>query len=363
MPFRVVYILLLLSPALLLFGCEGEEEEEFEIPKTSLSYDELELQQVSPALEFPLPDDMVDPKKLVVADGRVYVSDRPGQPGRPTLYALKAEDGERVGHMGQRRHGPGDLVSISILGIRPGEQPRLAAFDPTQLVATFMDSEAPDDDLRSGTRMAELELNEIPDGLAFLSDGRIWASGLWSEPYRVIELSDRGGRRQRLIPTPGYEFGRSPRVFNELWHSVMAAGGDPEVVAIAARYAARIDLYETNGDPIRAIEGPDQAEPSYRHPDDDRREFEFTEDAVYGYLEVEVHDSMIVGLYSGRNYHQDRGIYGNYIHIFDLEGNPSATFELDTAVRSISTDGASGRLYGLTDDKRVVAFDLMENDD
>lgn len=357
--FRKVLFFSFLMPALFIFGCE-EEQEEISIPKTSVSYQETEPEYRSPTSQYTLPETMVDPRNLVVADQRVYVSDRPGQPGRPTLYVLDADSGDLVGYMGQRRHGPGDLVSITIMGLRPGAQPRLALFDPTQLVVSFLDSEAADDDLRSGARIAELELNDIPDGLAFLSDGRIWASGIWSEPFRVIELSEQGGRRQRLIPTPGYQFGRSPRVFNELWHSVMAAGGDPEVVAIAARYAARIDLYESDGEPQRAIEGPDTAEPAYRHPDDDRRGFEFTEDAIYGYLEVEVHGSSIVALYSGRNYRRDDGEYGNYIHVFDLEGNVSATFELDVPVRSISMDGQTGRLYGLADDKQVVAFDLLD---
>ena len=361
MSYSRAYLISTLVLSVLLFGCDTEQDE-VEIPETSFTYQQLEPQHVNPELDFLLPEEMANPRNLVVADGRVHVSDRPDGPGRPTLYVLQPEDGNLIGYMGQRRHGPGDLVSISIMGIRPGGQPRLAAFDPTQLVVSFLDSEAPEDDLRSGARIAELELNDIPDGLAFLSDGRIWASGLWSEPYRVIELSERGGRRQRQIPTPGYEFGRSPRVFNELWHSVMAAGGDPEVVAIAARYAARIDLYDTDGEPIKAITGPDNGEPLYRHPDDDRREFEFTENAIYGYLRVEVHDNKIIGLYSGRNHHQDDGTYGNYVHIFDLEGNPLATFELEVPVRSISMDGESGRLYGLADDFRVVAYNVSVED-
>ena len=351
--------ILFLAPWL-LSAC-GDEAEEIEIPKTELSYEQIAPTSASPAAEFDLPETMQNPRRLVVADERIYVSDRPGQPGRPTLYILRSDSGEEIGFMGQRRHGPGDLVSIGILGVRPTLQPRLAAFDPSQMVLTYLDTEAPEDDLRSGARIAELELNDVPDGLAFLNDGRIWATGIWSEPYRVVELSSEGGHRQRIIPPPGYDFGRSPRVFNELWHAVMEAGGDdPEIVALAARYAARIDIFDNDAQPVRAIIGPDAGEPDYRHPDDDRREFEFTSDAIYGYLDVAVHENYIAGLYSGKNYRQDDGVYGGYIHIFDHDGTPLHVLELETELRVISIDGATNRVFGLTEEDRIVAYDLNE---
>lgn len=352
-------VLLMIGAGLLLSSC-GEEQEEMDIPTTELSYEEVAPVLVSPVLDFNVPEEAQSPQSLEVADGRIYMSDRPGQPGRPTLYVLNADDGETIGYMGQRRHGPGDLVSISILGSRPGMQPRISAFDPSQMIISFLDSEAPEDDLRSGARMAELELNDVPDGLALLDDGSIWASGVWSEPYRVIELSGEGGFRQRIIPPPGYEFGRSPRVFNEVWHSVMAAGGDPEIVALAARYAARIDIFTPDAEPVRAILGPDAPEPDFRFADDDRSEFEFTSEARYGYLDVAVHDDVITGLYSGKNHRRDEGVYGGYIHMFDLDGNPLSVIELEDEIRVISIDGANNLIYGLTEEERIVAYSIDE---
>lgn len=352
-------VIFMTGAGLLLSSC-GEEQEEIEIPTTELSYDEVTPERVSPVHDFSVPEEVQSPQNLEVADGRIYLSDRPEQPGRPTLFVLNADDGQSIGYMGQRRHGPGDLVSISILGSRPGMQPRISAFDPSQMVLSFLDSEAPDDDLRSGARMAELELNDVPDGLALLDDGSIWASGVWSEPYRVIELSSEGGFRNRIIPPPGYEFGRSPRVFNELWHSVMAAGGDPEIIALAARYAARIDIYTPDAEPVRAILGPHASEPDYRFTDDDRSEFEFTSEARYGYLDIAVHDDVITGLYSGKIHRQDEGEYGEYIHIFDIDGNPFSVLELENEIRVISIDGTNNLIYGLTEEERIVAYSIDE---
>jgi hypothetical protein len=132
-------------------------------------------------------------------------------------------------------------------------------------------------------------------------------------------------------------------------------------IAVLSTRAPRIEIFSAAGGVLMETEGPYPFVPDYRF--DRRGEFMAGPRNRHAYPSASATDGQILALFSGRaeaHFRGWSGSHGEFLHVFDWDGEFQRAFRLDREVLRIAVDPAGGRLYALTDhpEPAVVVFSL-----
>jgi hypothetical protein len=139
------------------------------------------------------------------------------------------------------------------------------------------------------------------------------------------------------------------------------SGGD--AVAIGARFAGRLDIYDVRTGARRGAEVPVPFEPIIRMGSNGAIPLFKTDDqTLFGYVSVAATHDRIIALFSGRTRagFPGRASLASQIHVFDWDGHLRVVRDLDRDVFLVAVSSDGSTLYAIGNDPvpSVFAFNL-----
>lgn len=117
--------------------------------------------------------------------------------------------------------------------------------------------------------------------------------------------------------------------------------------AYALNFSSNIDFIEIVNDKIKQVKSLRLGNPVYRPNIDATGKFhtvDFAEETITGYVNLCATEKFVYALYSNKKVFANQR-RGQYIMIFDWEGNPVKKYDLDTNVYSIAVDEGKHRIF------------------
>ncbi len=174
-------------------------------------------------------------------------------------------------------------------------------------------------------------------------------------------FADRHGkivRKTGVIPATEHPSDISEAALGSAWRAFLGYNPRNGVAVLATQFGEVLEIYDLRDDRSKVVVGAG-GEPRCRY-----KENRAIPNGIMGYGDVFVGENRIYALFWGHEYEKiARGEItiegGNYIHVFDLEGNPLRRYELDRHVTGIFVDEASGEaLCTDVNEEQLVVFDL-----
>jgi hypothetical protein len=124
-------------------------------------------------------------------------------------------------------------------------------------------------------------------------------------------------------------------------------------IAVAARYAGSLEVFDAAGKREREIRGPFEFLPAFSVGEGERGPAMATgDDLRFGYVDLAVTDRYVFGLFSGRTRGQaeEDASLGRYVHVFTWDGDLVDVLELDADASAIEASETGSELYVLRND-------------
>jgi hypothetical protein len=291
-----------------------------------------------------LPNELNNPSAIAADGPRVWVLDI--NAGKESLLVLSASDGNILARSNSTVD---DSISSAWSLDRPpvgDEGIWVYDFGSRKLFLIPYDS----------TKLTDLRFRrDIQLKSSWTLTGPIWrdaktivSAGFF--PSGRLGFFDTTGRLLRVAgPTPKGGANIPAAVVQHAYQSTLAINSSRTRFALATRYADQIELFSADGTLIRSAERPFGFDPKYTVVSTGSGPIPDLSRARFGYVDVVADDQHIFALFSGklsRRYH-GRENYGNYIHIFDWEGNLLTVARLDQEALKISMLPHSDLLYAV----------------
>ncbi|HZH54366.1 MAG TPA: BF3164 family lipoprotein [Sphingobacteriaceae bacterium] len=158
--------------------------------------------------------------------------------------------------------------------------------------------------------------------------------------------------------TEDFEFGEYENVpyntpvdvWKKAYESQLYISPDEEYAVAVCLSSDQIEIVDLKTRTSKLISGPENFKAEFStYKDDWGKDVVYnTEKSRYAFLNGFVTDKYIYLLYSGKNTKADKSFYGEYIYVFDWNGNPVKKLELDKSVLCIAVS---------QDDKVLYTFD------
>ncbi|MGH7469772.1 MAG: BF3164 family lipoprotein [Longimicrobiales bacterium] len=280
------------------------------------------------------------PTHLRLQGQTLWVSDMAADPG---LHALDAETGELLYSTGRKGEGPGEFSGNPFgLEIAPGDTSGIWAFDlQFQRLTRF--------------ERRPLALDKIPT-IHLRGTPRV-TRVVWITPDSIVGLSASAESRFSVFGTDG---SRLKTVAGQLIGPEDGPHGARLSATTAANKACRwpgrgfvivnfmvgrIEYYDAQARFVRLAKVPFPSEPIFA-PDESGRVVFRTPRRWY--LDCATSNQFLYALFSGRlqtAYDGDARASGEYVHVFDWNGDLHAVFRLDRATRPITVNPGGDVLY------------------
>ena len=265
------------------------------------------------------------------------------------IFVVRKSDGALVQRLGRKGAGPGEFRGIYDLDAITGKDHEFWAYDLPLRRMTLIDLRHPAAVRpRYATRTMPLRVTSTVASVAWL-DTLLATSGFYSNGR--IGFFNAGGNLVRVagnVP-PGGD--RVPgHVRQHAYQGSLAVGRQGTRLAILTRHLGQLELYRRDGSLVRVTSGPYVFEPTYTVRSSRGGPVMATDvDLRFGYVAVAATDDLIFGLFSGRTREGFPGeaSFGEYVHVFDWDGNLRRVFKLDVAVLYIAIDMERGTLYAV----------------
>ena len=278
------------------------------------------------------------PAALAVVGDRLVVGDNYAD---RSLRVLRRSDGSVERTFGRKGRGPREFETILSLDALDSAG-RLLAYDPTLQRVTWIDLETDfDGDRWVADRSVTLRAPAMVLATAWADDG-FMGVGAFTDA-RLARLTPSGRLVRTTGAAPVVPETVTPQAWTRAYQSRLKARPDGRRLAVAARFADRVEIYDGEGR-LTAV-----GDRTFGFEPDDLR----TEDpgAVrFGYLDLAVTDSRIYALFSGRTRDEGDAFLGDRIHVFDWDGRLVDVWALDARLMAIAITPDGTRLYGARHD-------------
>ncbi len=209
------------------------------------------------------------------------------------------------------------------------------------------------------------QLTELPETMIYYSDFALYNDSVFVFPdyygqCRLFFADNHGDITRKIgsIPVKG-QMGNVPEpALGSAWRAFLGYNPRNGIAALATQFGEVLEIYDLRNDRTRVVVG-EGGEPICKF-----KENYATPNGILGYGDIFVGEMHIYALYWGHEYKKIvQGEItvegGNYIHVFDLEGNPVRRYELDRYVTGIYVDEAMGEVF-CTDvnEGQLVTFNL-----
>jgi len=272
--------------------------------------------------------------------------------GDYAVRVLSPVDGHIERSFGVRGEGPGEFRAARAVAAVPGDEDafwvydialsRLTRFDLDRSTAAARPWEARTFTLSSSAPVTDPVW--LPGGgllaLGFFPEGRL---GLFDEAGHFAGAVGKipSGSGSREVP---------PSVLQQAYMGRIAPDPGRTRFAIGSRYAGRLAIYGSGGQLLRLARVPHSFEPRFTvRGRDGVPSMASGGDMRFGYIDVSATEGHIYALFSGRTRagFPGRANYGEYVHVFDWDGNLERVLHLDFDAISIAADGTEGILYAV----------------
>jgi hypothetical protein len=279
------------------------------------------------------------------------------------LKVFQRTAGTMVDSNGRKGSGPGEFQGIWSLQTTSftGSTVRVWGYDQSQMrLVGYELSDA--GQLTFVPRQVVLQSTGNPTAAQWITENVIAAVGLFHEG-RVI-LFDTGGRvlkAQGEIPLVEPRF--PPFAAQQALQPTLFVHPDGGMLAVASRFAGRVDIYSTKDGAMRAARVPVPFSPPKTTAQRGTLTiFVSDQQTRFGYVAISGTRQRVYALFSGRTRagSPGRAYEGSQVHVFDWDGNLVGSLELEGGAVSLAADETDSSIYVLVQDPMpaVMVYDV-----
>lgn len=277
------------------------------------------------------------------------------------VHLVRRADGTLLGSFGTRGEGPGEFEGpwrIFTDSAEPGSCFWIYDFDLRRLTPGCVE----EDSVRfEPVRIVDLSGGELVYSARPVADSLVLGLGFY--PRGRFGVYDRTGTLVEIRgQAPPGDGDVSTRVRQHAYQSFLALRPEGQRLVVASLYAGRIELYGIDGSLHHLAETPERFTPRYKVAAGERGPaFVPTGELRHGYIDVAATDSLIYGLFSGRELAETgRPEFGTELHVFDWNGQLVRTVSLAGEHPAIALGPRGRRLYAPVWDPTpgVVVYEL-----
>ncbi|MFW6089174.1 MAG: BF3164 family lipoprotein [Gemmatimonadota bacterium] len=301
------------------------------------------------------PDDAIGSvADLMVIGDYLLIADYPV--GGSAVHVLRSEDGRRVSGFGEAGEGPGEFGGIPSLVNAPRDRRSFWAYDANLSRLTLYHLSEVLAGRTDGSRHVRAEVPRILYDVAFLDSARAVGLGLFAEG-RIGLFDPRDPTISFVGELPAAPDGVPASVVQHAHQGRLAVRPDGRRFTLATSYAGLLEIRGRDGRLVRRADVPFAFEPDYTV--DDGSMIRGLENRM-GYADVQATDRYIVALFSGRaeaHFRREMRL-GEYLHLFNWDGDFVHAYRLDRPVSRIAVDVAGRRLFAAAElpEPVVVTF-------
>jgi hypothetical protein len=319
-----------------------------------------------PVAEYPLTgtslyegEILAMPSQVAVVGDRIVLVD--GFAERP-IHVLDAASGTYVASFGRSGEGPGEFEwprAVESAGsgshgfwVFDAALSRLTLVEP-DLWAAQPSSERVTLSIRGPAQVTNVIRigGDLLLGAGFFSDGRLG------------HFDGKGDYTGASGPLPVSATEAPPGVLQHAYRGVLKSNPARTRLVFANRHAGFLEIYGSDGEPLRRIDGPYGFEPSFTVRLGEQGPGLATgDDLRFGYVDVATTNDRIYALFSGRTRtgHPEDVVYGQTVHVFDWDGTFVSILHLDADVMAIAVDEVRTRLLAVRHlpAPAVLSYDL-----
>ena len=300
-------------------------------------------------------DKLMLPQTIAVAGDYMAIGDNDAM----MLKVFDRRSGRSVARVGPRGSGPGEFQIVwSLQGAQVGGSVVFWGFDSqlSRLVGYEVDGSG----ARSEPRPPVMpQVPGAPSHLQWVNDSTLVVAGLLNQGRLwLVRPSGEPIRPLGVVPlvTPDFPLVAAQQALQPTI-AVQPAG---DRVAVASRYAGRVDIYDSRTDATIPAEVPAPFEPERKVGSNGAMPI-FLQDGRtrYGYIDIAATRDRVFALFSGRSRagYPGRANYGEQVHVFDWDGHFLGAVDLGRDAYKIAVDSEGSSLYGVTMDPEPVVYE------
>lgn len=293
---------------------------------------------------------LVNPQALVVVDEWLVIADA----GDSALKVFNRHTGTLTAVTGRRGAGPGEFRQIWSLQAKRSATgaPSVWAFDNRTWRLTGY-AISPKGTIGELLRPVQLQESGAPLSLQWVSDSSLALVGfLCCGRFALVDTAGHISKWLGVVPIPKAEMlGFAAQQALQPTMSVRPDGG---AIAIAARYAGRVDIYSTSTGAMTPAEvplpfDPDMLASASRGEKDTVTIFRSNDQTRFGYVSITANTRHIYALFSGRTRAETpgRANFGRQVHVFAWDGSLQGQIDLPEDTYDLAVDSGDSILYTL----------------
>lgn len=291
-------------------------------------------------------ENLSNPIALAIAGDFIAVADDPDS----SIRLFHRKTGRAVDAKGREGEGPGEFREPWSLQALRGDTGWIVWAYDTRLRRLIGYRIAGEGKLAYSGRTVQLQLDGLPLSVQWINDTSLAGVGFF-EDGRFVIADSQGRRRKAMGIIPLAEPGRSAIPAQQALQATLAIDPGQRRIAVASRYAARVDLYDLRTGALQPADAPLEFEPTMNL--EQRGEMTiFVSDGStrFGYIAVAATRDRVLALFSGRTRAEfpGRANVGDQLHIFTWEGVFVGAVNLMRETLQFAIDSTGTHVYGIS---------------
>ena len=286
-------------------------------------------------------DELAMPTQIAVSNDRIVLVD--GFAERP-IHVLDGA-GHYLTGLGRSGEGPGEFEGAR--AVEPAEDGEAFwVFDAALSRLTLVEPERWETIPASERVTLPIHGPALVTNLVRIPGDRFLAAGFFGEG-RLGHFTDDGQYEGASGAIPASSVEVPPEVLQHAYRGTLKADPSRSRLVLANRHAGFLEVFTSEGEPVRRIDGPFPFEPVFGVKMGERGPSLATgENLRFGYVDVATTTDRIYALFSGRTRagHPGEAVYGRDVHVFDWQGNLRSVLHLDADAMAIAVDPQQDRL-------------------
>jgi len=281
------------------------------------------------------------PTQIAVGNDRIALVD--GFAKRP-IHVLDPAGGYIAG-LGKGGEGPGEFEGPRALE-PTADGDGFWVFDAALSRLTLVEPDRWNSIPASGRVTLAIRGPAMVTNLVRRGDEGFIAAGFFGEG-RLGHFTGDGEYEGASGTLPSSDIEAPPEVLQHAYRGNLKADPAGGRLVFANRNAGFLEVFTSDGEPVRRIDGPFEFDPVFRVTMGERGPSLATgEDLRFGYVDVATTRDRIYALFSGRTRagHPDDAVYAREVHVFDWDGTLQSVLHLDADAMAIAVDARRDRL-------------------